>query len=111
MREILIRARELIADPANWCQEVYSFDGPLPHPDTRCFCTLGAINRAVLEKHQKIGVFEYDDDAISFAEGTPEATAARRHLRKILDGCSVAEFNDEHDHEEVIALLDQAIAA
>jgi hypothetical protein len=111
MHDILVRARELIADPAHWCQEVYSFDGPLTDPDTRCFCTLGAINRAVLEKHQKLGVFEHEDDAINFAEGTPEAAAAIEHLHKMLDGCSVAEFNDEHDHEEVIALLDQAIAA
>jgi hypothetical protein len=109
---ILVRARELIADPANWVKGEYA-QGSLADPATHCFCLIGAVDRAVLEK---AGLENYEDCdeniLISEAESDLEAIAAIQKLQSNLDGL-VSDFNDDPEttHADVLALLDKVIAA
>jgi hypothetical protein len=108
MRDILIRARELIADEDHWLQSVYS-NGPLADPTTNCFCLVGAVNRATLEK---LGLenFEDMDENVVICEAERSNTALNR-LQSLLSD-DIPEFNDSPDttHADVLELLDAAIA-
>lgn len=112
MHDILIRARELIADPAHWHQGEYTGDGAITDPETKCFCIIGAVDRAVLER---IGLEKYADHdgdyAIDDAEGHPDGSTAIRRLQQFVPGL-VSDFNDDPKttHADVIGLLDKAIA-
>lgn len=93
--EILIKARELIADPAHWTQgELARNDvGAYRHPlalEAVCFCSIGALERAANG--------EYDDAYYQ----------ARARLRGTLNRC-IASFNDTHTHAQVLAKFDEAI--
>jgi hypothetical protein len=113
---ILVRARELIADPEHWTQDEYATDntGRAVSPfdtDAYCFCTLGAIDRAVYE--QLGGTIPRNTkglDDTARVENHPLAKAAITKLQDLLGGRFVSDFNDEHEHPEILALLDKAIA-
>jgi hypothetical protein len=114
MHDILIRARELIADPANWIQGHYS-DGEIADPETKCFCIIGAVDRAVIEKRGFELFRDISDSAvIDHIESDPDTSAAIKVLQEQLPKTGmVSDFNDspETTHADVLALLDKAIAA
>ncbi|APH74148.1 DUF6197 family protein [Aquibium oceanicum] len=93
--EILIKARELIADPKHWTQgqlarsNTGSYINP-QHPSAVCFCSIGALERAAGG--------EFND---AYYE-------ARARLRDTLNRC-IASFNDNHTHAQVLAKFDEAI--
>lgn len=93
--EILRKARALIKDPKNWTQKAcardkYGYEVDVDSREAYCFCTIGAI--------AKVSGRSTDGDA-------------RNALRDIIGGRrSIANFNDEHTHAEVLALFDRAIA-
>jgi hypothetical protein len=114
MRDILIRARELISDPAHWAQGTYTGDGPIDHPDTKCFCVVGAVDRAVIEQRGWLGTFSGDNFAVAAAEGDAEGSAAIKALQEQLPKWElVSDFNDDVDttHADVLGLLDRTIEA
>jgi len=117
VRETLIAARELIADPANWKQ-----GGLSEIENDKCvgpFCALGAIGRAT----ETLGV-GYGADRTGSGDWTfgrmyqeknhtnPEVQATRLRaselLGKFLDK-PVHEFNDSSSHDCVLAAFDAAI--
>lgn len=101
--KILKDARALIADEKNWMRGEYfgtQSGGILcaGDPEADCFCSIGAIAHAT--KQQNI----YDVE---------QSKAVKLLLNCIEDEqtfYSVAAFNDAHEHADVIALFDRAIA-
>lgn len=94
-KQILIEARERISKKENWTQRSMARDadgnevnsGSL---EATCWCSLGAI--------------------ASCAKNCDDMEDA---YHKLIDatGFNVAEFNDTHTHEQVLAAFDKAIAA
>lgn len=81
--EALLAARVLIAEPEHWCQGV---------PKSGC-------RRCSLE-------------AISVACGSNDELfrACHKRLSQAMGALMVTKFNDEHEHAEVMAAWDKAIA-
>lgn len=98
--EILIKAKELIANPVYWTQGDYSKEVN----GVTCFCSLGAIGQ-VLFKDLDSGVTWYGE-----VTGTQAAD-----LLKAVVGCEIrtgetfAPYNDSHTHDEVMEAFDKAI--
>lgn len=96
--EGLKATRKRIANPGNWTQGVMARDSQGERCDVSseqayCFCLAGAASASIRFQHDYLRVF----DALNvFA-----IKAGSRH---------VADFNDSHTHEEVLALIDRAIA-
>lgn len=92
--DVLVKAKELIQDPAKWMQ------GDFTNDDQTCFCGLGAIAQvSSLDYHQvnssdagnylrqaAISLDDYHDPEHSFAQ-----------------------FNDSHSHTEVMQAFNTAI--
>jgi hypothetical protein len=96
MKEILIKARDLISDPKRWTKSTYARrqDGSpcsALNAEAVCFCAVGAIARAT--------------------DGHFEPTVALVKQLKMLCGGDVIDFNDSHSHAEVLALFDKAIGS
>jgi hypothetical protein len=94
--EILKAARELIAKPERWTRGVIARAGTLPLtsamvPQATCWCAMGAIDKC--------------------AGGPSFSAPALDLVYPVIPGCGLAEFNDSHDHAEVVAMLDRAIAS
>ena len=111
---VLIEARKLIEDPEHWLQGQYAAtDKSLPvHPkDEKAvrFCSVGAV------------VHLLPPDTLPEAEVRQHSVAVRtldpvwftrEKARRVLlhgDRC-IAQYNDTHTHEEVLAVWDLAIA-
>lgn len=105
-KQVLMRAREIIATPATWLQGDFAADAdgkPVNSLDETaiCFCSLGAV---------RLAAFGPAADKQEYS-----ALLARKMLgvacRALTRGESdnVAKFNDEHEHAEVLALFDLAI--
>lgn len=92
--EVLTTARALIENPANWWN---GGDDGKDDEERDTLCLQLAISKAA------------DDDVYVWK---PACIAVARHIGKAIN-CTGAlfDFNDEHTHAEVIALLDLAIAA
>lgn len=99
MLEDLTRIKSLIEKPENWTQNYYAKDeyGMTIHSSSDaavCFCTLGALHRVI-------------------PMGSRGHTNRRADVRELLESLmgddGVAQFNDTHTHEEVIAVFDKAI--
>lgn len=89
--DVLVKAKEIIQEPANWIQGDYSND------ERTCFCSLGAIA-------QVMGV----DEMISAYQ------PASKLLLEVVSseipaGRNFAAYNDEHTHAEVMEAFDKAI--
>lgn len=92
--------RDLLADPQRWTQghcgrTAEGTPITVPSPKATCFCLMGAIFQTQgCETGGKVN--EIED-----------------HLNEspLLDGVSYIRFNDTHTHAEVLALLDERIAA
>lgn len=100
--EILRAAKERIATPATWCQEVYAKDKwglqtAEIGPDAAQWCALGAMHITKQTHHSDIKSTDY-------------AKAMEYLLRVMRPECdSLARFNDNHTHAEVMTLFDTAI--
>jgi hypothetical protein len=103
--EILTEAQDLIRDPAHWTQQVYArnpegFERNATDSDATCFCSLGALHRVL-----QPSVFSTTDVLDMFYE-------TRRYLTDATSESSrfnyIHEFNDEHTHEQVMAVWDKA---
>lgn len=97
-KQILIEARAKIADPEHWTQGAFARNytgSPCPARSGTAvrWCAVGAVL-----------VFSYE-------EGLRQSRAAE--LAALHDAMErdIADFNDTHTHEEVIAAFDRAIAA
>jgi hypothetical protein len=98
--DVLQAARNLISDPAHWTQGYWArtADGDLvqpEHPMAVCWCVAGAVNKVGLLDKKAIWM------AIIALETILDVTPWKRLL---------FDYNDEHTHAEVLALLDRAIA-
>ena len=97
--EILIKARDLIADPAQWTQKASARDAQGTRKNAfadtaTCWCSDGALVRV---SNQPADPSKYS-----------RAGAA---LREAAGGHSyVVEFNDTHTHAEVMTMFATAIA-
>lgn len=104
---ILKQARQLISNPEAWTQKRAARDAEGKAVHWSCssavsFCAIGAINRTVVLLHPEGG--RRDDAAWRVIDG------AHNYLQKATPSVSVALYNDEHTHEEVLAMFDKAIA-
>lgn len=85
--EVLVAARNLIADPKDWAQGNYDVDGGL--------CIVGAIAKAAGVSHGEAHM------------GHP----ATLTIDKVIGTSGTARWNDTHSHTDVLAAFDKAIAA
>jgi hypothetical protein len=106
-RDTLKMARDLIADPGRWCQEAGARTKkgrpcPASSPNAWSFCLDSAIRVACWARAD-------DDDAIGSECGAIASlvTPIKARAGRMLDHM---EFNDSSTHEEVLAVLDEAIA-
>lgn len=97
--EILIAAKALIENPENWVRGDYarpakdSSDSIYGNdPKATCFCSLGALQR-----------INNDEDHCTTGHEYLHHVAMTGYDKSIVD------VNDEHDHQEVMALWDKAI--
>ncbi|WP_037500667.1 DUF6197 family protein [Sphingomonas jaspsi] len=108
MPDLLIRVREILADPEHWTKDSFARDDngyfiDPTEPVARCFCLDGALIRAAHELHPEVNTSnpyrfgEYRDAADRLSN-----FAGRNHLQ----------FNDDPEttHADVLALIDKAIA-
>jgi hypothetical protein len=92
----LIRARELIADKKNWCQDAL-FRG-------EAMCALGALYRAAGAREDGSGMMDMMDMTVHVASKyLADAAGHEFHLP-----CP-AWVNDTHGHAEVMRMYDKAI--
>lgn len=99
--EILIRARDLIADPARWTQKSSARDAQGSRVNAfantaTCWCSDGALVKAT-----------------DWPTGYEAYGRSSRVLRETVAGMgldSYVDFNDTHTHAEVMTLFDTAIA-
>jgi hypothetical protein len=101
VKDVLVKARELIATPDRWIKENIARDKPESrewiypnHPAATCWCSVGAICAA------------------EGLEGMWSDTRSIKALKKVLGTDDVSEWNDapERTHDEVLAAFDKAIA-
>jgi len=95
IKNILIKAKAVIANPDNWIQNsmAQGIDGwqtSVSDPQACKFCSVGAI-------------YKVNGSMNSVTE------LARIALEKNTGGLSLDMFNDTHTHQEVMALFDTAI--
>ncbi len=87
-RDVLVQARALISDPADWCQNAFFL------PDGR-ICGSEAIYQAARTD--------------SSSDNSDDIEARDLFLR--INGETVMQFNDGHTHAEVMAAFDKTISA
>ena len=97
--EILKAAKQKIIDPSNWMQGYYARDingseRVGNEPGAVCFCSIGAIEAVTGIFHHGKGWNNKPVDLLQEAAGM-----------------QIANYNDSHTHEEVLAVFDKAIAA
>lgn len=92
--EQLKSARALIDTPSKWLQGQYGDGNASEFENSTCFCSLGAIHRAMGN-----GMYAPDKNTLSIALG------------KAMGGSweDISEFNDGNEHETVMAAWDEAI--
>jgi len=90
-KELLISARELIADPRAWIQDAYSYFSH--HKQIECYCGFGALHAVSLST-----ICESD---------------ARRRLNAVTACGDFIKWQDapHRTHAEVLAAFDRAIEA
>jgi len=99
-KELLISARELIADPRAWIQDAYSYFSH--HKQIECYCGMGAVKRALV-------VAGYWDDNAARLEREWLAQVA---LNAVAGGCFIGwQDGAGRTHGEVLAAFDRAIEA
>lgn len=89
--EVLIAAKALIVDPANWTQGAYArtTTGKVCHIAVgTCYCSLGALK---------------------VTQGFIVPEKYKKYLENVMK-CDIAAYNDSHTHAEVMKKWDEAIA-
>ncbi len=99
--QILKEARALIANEKNWTQGEYALaeNGRpqlCPNQFSKCFCSVGAVSRAMRLHPTEAG-----------KSGVMEKFIKAAGLSNVRE---LVEFNDSHTHAVVLALFDRAIA-
>lgn len=94
-KEILIAARKTIENPGNWCRGAVALDAenqPVGSWDSSAckWCAYGAISK--------------------FAGFGSELMRVLDTLEDHLCGVKIGDYNDTHNHAEVLAMFDKAIA-
>lgn len=95
VQEVLLKAKELIKDPANWMQ------GKFTNESRTCFCALGAVAVA------KGCSFD-----VAYATTAAEVLKEAVSDHSSFDGPykeTFAVYNDASTHDEVMAAFDKAI--
>ncbi|SKB62712.1 DUF6197 family protein [Sphingopyxis flava] len=100
LRADLQAIRDLLADPQRWTQHYCgrTIEGTpitVPAREAVCFCLMGAI---------------YQTQGSDFG-GNINEIEDHLNASPLLNGVSYVRFNDTHTHAEVLALLDERIAA
>ena len=112
--EVLRGMRELLSDPARWTKQVHARDAngrevPPKHSEAVCWCLDGAMLK--VSGHEGFGMV---------GEAAEQYFAAQRIVRSIArdnglmrGDMAYSDWNDLKDtqHEDVLGLLDRAIAA
>lgn len=98
--EILVKARELIADPKRWTQGVYARDADgcfvsATSPSSASWCSVGAVLCAAVSPE----TLSEGGKAIAFLD----SLATNKY--------GILGFNDTHTHAEVLEVFSKAIAA
>lgn len=99
-REILVKARALIEKPENWTRraaarrEMGIDCSPVSH-EAKCFCMVGAVANVTREE---LWIAKESEPAVE------------RLLNKVCGRGGIARFNDSHDHKDILAAFDRAIA-
>lgn len=104
--EILTKAKELIADPANWCQEGYSKDeiGRVTATYLGCqWCAMGALWR-ICDITKTDRFHDHNKDGTIYLR---KAAAEQATSHGIGD---IAHINDHLGHAAVMVMYDRAIA-
>ena len=92
VRELLIKARKVIENPENWCRGAYSWDGK--------HCAVGALYEVTGDSQREI-----INDSLKLYP-------AYEYLNQLtLDSSGIIHYNDSHQHHEVLAIFDIAIAS
>ena len=116
VKEVLIKARELIAEPEHWCQGWYGKDENGDEvtffedsDKTVKFCSLGAVRKVL---HQEPGLRSWGPEYEEIRDGAIQAIAKceKPDADSLAAEEVVINFNDTKTHEEVIAAFDCAIA-
>lgn len=94
-KQILIAARDVIKNPENWTTDVAARDSKGKEVDPKseeavCFCTFGALRKVTTHQHQ-----------------VDRASALLWNFMTV----GIAQYNDDHTHEEVLNKIDQAISS
>jgi hypothetical protein len=96
---VLTKARALIARPENWCVDFFIEH----HGSTTAYCARGAIFTAL-----NFNEYEYDK---SSCEDKPYCEELIKALPAPWNKTfMVADYNNTHTHEEVLAMFDKTIA-
>ncbi len=101
--QLLVRAKEIITDPAKWTTNTYARDAEGRHvgpeePCAACFCTYGAAYRAAAELRSPRA-------AVDEAFRSLQTEALYRFPKR----ASVSLVNDTLGHEAALQLLGYAI--
>ena len=123
-KELLQGVRELLSDEAQWTQGCFARTPckvkvePL-HAEASCWCVMGATYKVLGER--RLDQLEKLRAGAMSPEGAREVlyeTPARNYLLEVLCTAlydngyarSIPNFNDTHDHAEVMAWLDRTLA-
>ncbi len=97
----LSKARDLIADPAHWCQRrvaktIMGYAADPNSESAHSFCSYGALERSV--------------GGLNSAENMGAYGRAGEHLRLTIGSNALGVWNDENSHATVLAAFDATIA-
>ncbi len=100
-REFLQRVRAIISDPSHWTQGALArgADGKSANVTDRatCWCLVGAFYATAEEGG--VDFFFIEEAMFAVSCRLPDSSI------------SISNYNDTHEHADVIALLDRAIAS
>ncbi len=103
VRDVIVRAREIIADKKHWCRGIWAKDVAgnqvsVYSAEAHSFCAIGAISRASIELGESLGVGDLIRDA-THELNKPSQTSFH-----------ISHVNDNKGHAAVLALFDRWIA-